>query len=137
MFPAARYVVQRDEVAALTDAAVVEYAVQPLLDAGRLHQVDGVVGLTSGPAGRIIVVPTPGHTVGHQSVLVESGDRQVVITGDVLAHAVQLVDPDVGYVFEHAQETARRTRVNLIADARDRRAVLATNHLTTPFIDPA
>lgn len=138
MFPHARYIVQRAEIAALTDGAVLDYALRPLQDAGRLHEVDGPVRLFGGtpasPTGRVTVVPTPGHTVGHQSVLVEGSERDVMITGDVLVHAVQLVNPEVGYRFEASQETARHTRRSVLADARERRAVLATNHLTEPFV---
>lgn len=140
MFPHARYIVQRAEITALPDGAVREYAIRPLQEAGRLHEIDGAVRLygksAGNPAGRITVVPTPGHTVGHQSVLVEGGEREVVITGDVLVHAVQLANPDVGYEFEQSQETARRTRRSLITDALERHALLATNHLTQPFVQP-
>ncbi len=137
MFPHARYVVQRAEITALADGAVLDYAVRPLQEAGQLHEVDGAVRLSGGRSGRISVVPTPGHTAGHQSVLVEGSERDVVITGDVLVHAVQLANPEVGYRFETSQETARQTRRSVLADARERRALLATNHLTTPFVDMA
>jgi glyoxylase-like metal-dependent hydrolase (beta-lactamase superfamily II) len=80
------------------------------------------------------VVPTPGHTVGHQSVLVEGHGDQVVVTGDVLVHAVQLVDPDVGYVFEDDAAIAVASRRRLLARARHQRALLATAHLTQPFV---
>lgn len=136
MFPHARYIVQQAEIAALPDGAVRDYAIRPLQEARRLHEIDGTMRLHGGAAGRVTVVPTPGHTVGHQSVLVEGGDREVVITGDVVVHAVQLVNPDVGYEFEQSQETARHTRRSLIADARERQALLATNHLTQPFVQP-
>ena len=79
-------------------------------------------------------VPTPGHTPGHQSVIVESGDAEIVVTGDVLVHAVQLVAPEVGYLFEADQEVARRTRQMLLDRAGQHRAVLATAHLNRPFV---
>jgi glyoxylase-like metal-dependent hydrolase (beta-lactamase superfamily II) len=137
MFRNARYVIQRTEIAALEeggDEIVLPYVVEPLRRTGQLDAVDGRVCLAGGSGGRITVVPTPGHSPGHQSVLVEGGRRQIVITGDVLVHAVQLVDPDVGYRFEADQDLARHTRRELLGHARDRHAVLATAHLTTPFI---
>jgi glyoxylase-like metal-dependent hydrolase (beta-lactamase superfamily II) len=33
-------------------------------------------------AGDVIAVPTPGHTPGHLSVLVNDGDRQIMLAGD-------------------------------------------------------
>jgi glyoxylase-like metal-dependent hydrolase (beta-lactamase superfamily II) len=82
----------------------------------------------------IMLVPTPGHTPGHQSVVIESRATQMVITGDVLVHALQLVDPDVGYLYEADQSQARITRRNVLARARARRATLATMHLSQPFV---
>ncbi|HEX6420496.1 MAG TPA: MBL fold metallo-hydrolase, partial [Acidimicrobiales bacterium] len=89
------------------------------------------------PAGRVRVVPTPGHTVGHQSVVVEGGGDEVVLAGDVLVHAVQVVDPDVPYALEHDRDEARRTRRALLAGAARRGALVGTAHLTAPLIELA
>ncbi|MGK5740298.1 MBL fold metallo-hydrolase [Micromonospora sp. URMC 103] len=138
MFPNARYVVQRRETAALPEGdAALAYVVEPLRASGQLHEVDGSARLFA--AGRssdsVRVVPTPGHTPGHQSVVVDGGAEQVIVTGDVLVHAVQLVDPAVAYRFEVDAEVARRTRRRLLDDARRRGAVLATAHLNRPWVD--
>jgi glyoxylase-like metal-dependent hydrolase (beta-lactamase superfamily II) len=137
MFPRARYVVQHDEVVALVaggDQTLLRYVVEPLRRSGQLHEVNGPARLAGRAGDRITVVPTPGHTPGHQSVLVEGDGKQIVITGDVLVHAVQLIDPAVGYRFESDQDLARGTRRALLAGARSRRALLATAHLTKPFV---
>ncbi|EHR62362.1 MBL fold metallo-hydrolase [Saccharomonospora cyanea] len=136
-FPSARYVVQRTEISALEragDEVVLSYVVEPLRRTGQLDPVDGEVCLGRGRGGRLSTMPTPGHTPGHQSVLVHGTDSRVVITGDVLVHAVQLVDPDVSYRFEADQDTARRTRRALLDDARPRPTWLATAHLSRPFV---
>ncbi len=150
MFPNARYVVQQRELDALEagGSEMLGYAVRPLRAAGQLHAVDGGVVLSGDslaagrrtPAGRrgdrVRVVPTPGHTPGHQSVLVEGGRHdQVVVTGDVLVHAVQLADPDVAYRYEADQDLARLTRRSLLDSARREHAVLATAHLNRPFVE--
>ncbi|MEQ4301710.1 MBL fold metallo-hydrolase [Plantactinospora sp. B6F1] len=146
VFPNARYVLQRNEVMALEagDPALLSYVVEPLRRTGQLWEVRGaasLVGRSNGPAGRagtrVRVVPTPGHTPGHQSVLVEHSRRQIAITGDVLVHAVQLVNPDVGYLYEDDQDSARRSRKALLAEAGSRRALLATAHLKQPFVRAA
>lgn len=96
---------------------------------GRLQLLDGHGVLATG----IEAVPTPGHTPGHQSILVTGGDIELVLTGDVLVHAVQLADPTVAYKYESDPDQARETRVELLA-ARQRGAVLATPHLREAFI---
>ncbi len=46
------------------------------------HEVFGnVMPLTENKD--VFVVSTPGHTVGHQSVVIDLGERQVVIAGDI------------------------------------------------------
>jgi glyoxylase-like metal-dependent hydrolase (beta-lactamase superfamily II) len=137
-FPGARYVVQREELAELS-AANDEYLVKPLRRTGQLDEIDGRARLVGAAAGRddgVTAIPTPGHTPGHQSVLVEGGGRQLVVTGDVLVHAVQLVNPGVAYRFEDDPVTARRSRESVLADARVRTATLATPHLRQPFLAP-
>lgn len=138
-FRNATYYLQRGDVEALSDEDVAStYVVQPLRSAGLLRLVDGQLRLP--PRGRtttdtVTLLPTPGHTPGHQSVLVEGDSQQIVVTGDVLVHAVQIVNPDVAYRYERDQARARDTRTTLLADARARHAVLATAHLTRPFVD--
>ena len=135
-FPNARYVVQRREVDALpADDATWQYVVGPLRAAGQLDLVDGEQRLvTVGGASTLAVVPTPGHTPGHQSVLVEADHQRLLITGDVLVHAVQLVNPDVGYRFEADEDLARRTRRAVLARARRDGAALAMAHPTHAFL---
>lgn len=136
MFANARYVIQRAEIAALQAGggeALLRDVVEPLRRTGRLHEIDGRSRLLS-DGGTLTAIPTPGHTPGHQSVIVEGGRRQIVVTGDVLVHAVQLVAPEVGYRYEDDQDIARETRRSLLARARDDRALLATCHLTDPFV---
>lgn len=134
-FPRARYVVQAAELAALAPGdAATTYAVAPLRAAGRLHVVDGGTRLAAHRSGgAVTLVPTPGHTPGHQSVVVDGGRRQIVIAGDVVVHAVQLADPAVRYFFEEDPDLARRTRLRLLETAGGRGAVLATAHLNRPF----
>lgn len=136
LFPHARYVVQRREVADVESQAgdVVDAVVRPLQRSGRLDEVEDRVRLTSASGSDLTLLPTPGHTIGHQSVLVEGGGRAALVTGDVLVHALQLVNPDLAYAFESDRTLARRTRRALLADAEERGAVLATAHLTRPFV---
>ncbi len=138
-FPNARYVIQRTEIAALEQAGddvVLPYVVEPLRRTGQLSTVDGREHLAERRGAALTTEPTPGHTPGHQSVLLRGAGRQVVITGDVLVHAVQLVAPGVGYEFEADQDTARRTRQALLDRAARMPTWLATAHLNTPFVRP-
>jgi len=65
---------QRAELAA---ARTTDYTLPELVDAPglRYEELDGEAELAPG----VLVVPTPGHTAGHQSVVVRRGDGTVVV----------------------------------------------------------
>jgi glyoxylase-like metal-dependent hydrolase (beta-lactamase superfamily II) len=128
-FPNARYLLQRDEIAAIDARApgIADWLLRPLRAADQLDAVEGDRGLATG----VTIVATPGHTPGHQSVIVEEGDQRLLVTGDLLVHMVQLLNPEVGYAHEDDQELARATRQGMLTGAGI--TVLATPHLGEPF----
>lgn len=118
-FPNARHIVQREE-AEWASAPVRELILDPLREL--LDVVDGDVE----PVPGVRVLHAPGHTPGHQCV--EAGD--VVMSGDVLHHPVQLTDPTIRYVYDEDPGLAVRTRTDILARA----AVLAPAHFPDPFV---
>jgi glyoxylase-like metal-dependent hydrolase (beta-lactamase superfamily II) len=66
-------------------------------------------------------------------VLLEAEDEQLLLAGDLLVHAVQLGNVDVGYAHESDPELAAASRRTVLASLR-RDALLATAHLTRPFV---
>ncbi|MEO6511655.1 MAG: MBL fold metallo-hydrolase [Nocardioides sp.] len=131
LFGNAEHVVQATEVRAIADdREIVEATIDPLRAAGLLREVDGVERIADG----IDLEPTPGHTPGHQSVWLSSGDDVLLLTGDVLVHAVQLVAPGVVYAAEDDPVVAAATRERMFAEARRRGADLGTAHLTEAFV---
>ncbi|MFJ6940701.1 MBL fold metallo-hydrolase [Streptomyces sp. NPDC101132] len=132
-FTEATYLVQRDETEPLAPGApALTRVVEPLRRAGALRELAGRHRIGS----HVTLFPTPGHTPGHQSVLVEGAGRDLVLTGDVLVHAVQWVSPEVPYVYESDPVPARASREALLELARKRGALLGTPHLTRPFVEP-
>jgi glyoxylase-like metal-dependent hydrolase (beta-lactamase superfamily II) len=131
-FRNARYLLQRAEHAAVDELnpSLRKRLIDPLAATGQLSLVDGDTTL----AGPVRVVATPGHTPGHQSVLLDTGDETVLVSGDLLVHAVQLVDPALPYALETDPEAARRSRTTLLDALTGRGGVLATAHLGEPFL---
>lgn len=130
-FGNARYVLQRAEYEAVDaiNPRMREWLFAPLRATGQLSLVDGEAALAAG----VRVVATPGHTPGHQSVLVETGDRLVAVGGDLLVHALQLVHPELPYAIESDPELARRSRTALLERLTAAGGVLAAAHLGTPY----
>jgi N-acyl homoserine lactone hydrolase len=67
--------VQRSELSAARTTT--DYTIPELLDGGRYEELDGEVEAAPG----IFIVPTPGHTDGHQSLVVRAPDGTVVVAG--------------------------------------------------------
>lgn len=128
-FPNADYLLQRAEYQAIDalNPSLRERLIAPLRATGQLSLVDGDTRLAG-----CRVVATPGHTPGHQSVLVD-GPEPVLVTGDLLVHALQLVVPELPYALEVDADAARRSRTGWLAELAGRGGALATAHLGEPF----
>jgi glyoxylase-like metal-dependent hydrolase (beta-lactamase superfamily II) len=126
-FANATYLLQRAEYEAVDELnpALRQAVIEPLEAAQQLRQLDGDVQLNATTR----IVATPGHTPGHQSVLVADGGASVLITGDLLVHAIQLVDPELAYLYESDPGVARASRIAVLRD----RPILATSHLGEAF----
>jgi glyoxylase-like metal-dependent hydrolase (beta-lactamase superfamily II) len=117
VFKRARHVVQRKEWKDAVKphdrnrASYLQENVTPLAEGGgeRLWLVDGETEIVPG----VRVVPTPGHTAGHQSVLIgapDAGAPKALFLGDVVPTAVHVKLPWVmGYDLDPARtvETKR------------------------------
>jgi len=69
---------------------LIGYPVNPIIEANLATFIDPEnFRLTE----EISLFPTPGHTPGHCSVLIESRGKKAVITGDMMHHPIQLTDP--------------------------------------------
>lgn len=63
----------------------------------------------------IKAVATPGHTVGHTSFLITSGDQTLCVTGDVLHHHVLSVQkPRLEFTFDTDAKQGVATRLQLL-----------------------
>jgi glyoxylase-like metal-dependent hydrolase (beta-lactamase superfamily II) len=84
-FPRAEYVVQQKEFEEAVaphernQASYLNENWEALLENGQLSLIDGEAEITPG----VTCLPTPGHTLGHQSVLVESLDQSLLFLGDL------------------------------------------------------
>lgn len=131
-FPNARYILQRRELRSLrvSNPNVCLRVIEPIEDRGQLSTIEGEARL----APDLRVVATPGHTPGHQSLLLESDGSRMAIAGDVLVHALQLTDPEIEYAFESDADQARASRRAILDFLRGSGGVLATAHLSQPLI---
>jgi glyoxylase-like metal-dependent hydrolase (beta-lactamase superfamily II) len=120
-FPNARYVVSG------ADYGLYGSRLSVLVQRDVLTLVHGTDELVPG----VRLWPTPGHTPGHMSVIV---DEDVVILGDVAVHPAQINDPSLAYAFEHDPQQAAATRRALFERlAGNLSHVVAAGHLPQSF----
>ena len=94
-------------------------SIQPVVDAGLVDLVATDARLTA----EVALTPTPGHTPGHVSVLIDSGGERAVITGDLSHMVCQAAHPEWGSSFDVDPAEAEATRRAFFAEWAD------TDHL--------
>ena len=133
-FPNARYVVPTDDWSYFMSEESLQRRphlgdrVEPLDDAGLVVLVDGELEVASG----VRLVPTPGHTPGHASVLVESQGSELAVLGAVVVHELQLADPDLVYVSDHDPVLSTSTRKRVLGELADRGTAVIVSHFHGP-----
>jgi glyoxylase-like metal-dependent hydrolase (beta-lactamase superfamily II) len=101
-------------------------SIAPVLDAGLADIVEPESDLGHG----LTLKPTPGHTPGHVSLWVASGDEHALITGDFLHHPVQFAEPDWAEIADADIEVARATRKRMMKRAADTGALVLGTHFS-------
>jgi glyoxylase-like metal-dependent hydrolase (beta-lactamase superfamily II) len=108
--------------------AILDDSVRPLFAAGLVD----LVAMDHRISPEVRLIPTPGHTPGHVSVLIESEGASAVITGDMMHHPCQIARPDWASGFDTDQARGRTTRRAFLEDmARDGTLVIGT-HFAAP-----
>lgn len=105
-------------------------SVLPVIEAGQAELVSGEHAL----GDHVRLVPTPGHTPGHVSVLVDGGSRQALITGDAIHTTAQCAHPDWHFKFDADPDRAVTSRRALLEDASERGCKVLGSHFALPSL---
>ncbi|GAB2558762.1 MBL fold metallo-hydrolase [Kribbella endophytica] len=118
-FGNAQYVVQQAELDHARGSTTYRNLIEPL--GSQLRAVDGRVSVAG-----VTLLPTPGHTPGHQSVLTD----RALIAGDVLVHPAQAKWPELVYVYEREPAVATTSRREVLRLAAELGVPIAAAHLS-------
>ena len=77
--------------------------------------------------GSIVLVPTPGHTNGHQSILIEDGDRSWLLAGDAAFDLAQIENGTQAGIAED-RAAARATLALLKRQAAEHGTIVLPTH---------
>jgi glyoxylase-like metal-dependent hydrolase (beta-lactamase superfamily II) len=80
----------------------------------------------------IRLMPTPGHTPDHVSVLIDSEGEQAVITGDVMHHPIQVAMPAHPATFDMDKEAGSKTRVEFVKRFQENPVLVIGSHFADP-----
>lgn len=130
MFPRARYIVSRTEWAhwsTIADPAVTR-CIRPLEAAGQLELVADDHTVLPG----VKLLPTPGHTPGHVSVLVFDGGAGGVITGDAAHHPAEFEALGVSPGFDMDPVQSAASRLALVERVEAEGLVVMGGHFPAP-----
>ncbi len=136
-FPRARYLVPRSDWEAWSRPEVQEAfpfpyvgdTIGPLMESGAVELVDGEHSLSR----QLTLLPTPGHTPGSTSLLIDSGEERALLVGDLWLHPSQVNDPSLACSFDMEPETAVTTRTALAKRIADEGMVMGACHFPEPF----
>jgi glyoxylase-like metal-dependent hydrolase (beta-lactamase superfamily II) len=140
-FPKASYLMDKKEIALFgsidenvkddfwqVQRRVFADSVQPVFDAGLAKPVEGPAQVCEG----VRLLPTPGHTPGHCSVLIESKGEKALITGDFIHHPIQFHDPGLVSPFDVDNAAAVATRRRVFGEYADTPTLIIGTHFAGP-----
>ena len=122
------YWVQKPAKEIADDKAAFDDSVSPIVEA-RLakfiatdHRIDRNVRM----------IPTPGHTPAHVSIVIESQDQRAIISGDFLHHPCQIAETSWSTDSDTFPEDAMKTRIRVLEELADTDTVLIGSHFANP-----
>ena len=101
---------------------------EPIGAAGSVETHDDETEILPG----VVIVPTPGHTPGHLSVIARDRGETLVYLGDVVTHSIMVEHPEWHSVFDAIPALATKTRRRMIRDAERSGAVVVASHIRVP-----
>jgi glyoxylase-like metal-dependent hydrolase (beta-lactamase superfamily II) len=136
-FPQARYLFgkqefehwkQLRETGGYHDVEHLHDSIDPIVAAGLAEYVTADYRLTD----EVSLFPTPGHTPGHVSVLIQSRGEAAVITGDLMHHPIQLAEPLRHGNFDMDKALGALTRQAFVERFGDSKVMIIGSHFCDP-----
>ena len=136
-FPQARYLLGRREwehwqhLRATNGYHHMEHladSIDPILEAGLAQFIEPDFKVTD----EVSLIPTPGHTPGHVSVLIQSKGQSAVITGDMMHNPIQIAVPEHEARFDMDKSAAARTRGEFVRRFNGTPTLVIGSHFSEP-----
>ena len=103
-------------------------SIDPVMEAGLVEFIDPEFKVTD----EVSLLPTPGHTPGHVSVLIQSQGQSAVITGDMMHNPIQIAVPEREGRFDMDKSQAARTRCDFVQRFNGTPTLVIGSHFSEP-----
>jgi glyoxylase-like metal-dependent hydrolase (beta-lactamase superfamily II) len=130
VFGKTEYEYWRDHSDEPDKVAVFNDSVKPVADAGLVDLVASNARLSE----EISLIPTPGHSPGHMSVLIQSDGKEALLTGDVAHHPCQMAHLDWSSTADSDPIQSARTRRELFSRFADTPTLVIGGHFNAGHI---
>jgi glyoxylase-like metal-dependent hydrolase (beta-lactamase superfamily II) len=130
LFGKTEYEYWRDHREEADKVAVFNDSVRPIVDAGKADLVASDHRLTD----EIALIPTPGHSPGHMSVLIASDGETGLLTGDVAHHPCQMAHLDWSSTADSDPVQSTVTRRELFSRFADTPTLVIGGHFNAGHI---
>ena len=135
-FPNARYLFSGKELAYWTErhetkpetCPWVEDSVLPIVAAQKADQVAADHEMSD----LVRLIPTPGHTIDHYSVVVGKSGADALITGDMVHSPIQMKYPELGMFSDYSSPQAGETRRRVFGCYCETSTLVCTAHFPSP-----
>lgn len=131
-FPNARYLAPQgdwDYFEPIKDQNQQMQQIIPLRESGLLELYSGEKQVTP----ELTMVPTPGHTPGHSSLVVASGGEKALVMGDMAHHPAQVNEVEWCAAFDIDKTTVVGSRKKIFDQAEQDGSTVAFGHFPEPF----
>jgi glyoxylase-like metal-dependent hydrolase (beta-lactamase superfamily II) len=104
----------------------VQEHLMPIKD--HLNLIDNETKIVPG----IEVIKVPGHTPGNITVAISSNSEELLYTGDLFHHPLQLGEPDLHDIFDFEPEQASRMRIQMLNKVIKPNILVSASHFPFP-----
>jgi glyoxylase-like metal-dependent hydrolase (beta-lactamase superfamily II) len=130
LFGKTEYEHWRDHSHEPSQKAVFNDSVKPIVDAGKVE----LIASDAKVADEITMIPTPGHSPGHMSLLIASDGEEALLTGDVAHHPCQMAHLDWASAVDTDARQSTATRRELFSRFADRPVLVIGGHYNAGHI---
>lgn len=119
---------QKPENEIVDDFNGIDDSITPIIEAGQALLVEDDYVIDQ----NIRLISTPGHTPHHVSIAIESDSQKATISGDVIHHPCQMVNPNWTTEADTYPEQTVATRERFLNEIKDTHILLVGSHFANP-----